>query len=122
MNDLLAQRRLLIRKDSVLHRDMVKARLNPKAYANGGDPWHASYHGDAHDAARYALNAYWQTNPRPSKPQLTDAEAEEKLLAAAFTPKKAAANDRYAGVLPARNIGQPARPYSQATRNFFARR
>jgi len=80
MNDLLAQRRLLIRKDSVLHRDMVKARLNPKAYANGGDPWHSSYHGDAHDAARYALNEWWAARPKPPRPVLNDIEREQAAL------------------------------------------
>lgn len=105
MNDLLAQRRLLIRKGSVLHRDMLKARLNPKAYANGGDPWHSSYHGNCHDAARYALAAYFNSRPKEAPPPPTREQAMRLAVDKLYEqkPPPSAAPDRYAGVLPSRD-------------------
>lgn len=92
MNDLLAQRRLLIKKGSVAHRDMIKARLNPKGYQTGNDPWDSSYHGNAHDGIRYALGGYfelWKEPPPPSN--LTEVEAlakqEEEIRKKLYAPK-----------------------------------
>lgn len=111
MNDLLAQRRLLIKKGSVLHRDMVKARLNPKGYQTGSDPWHDSYHGNCHDAARYALAGYFELYKAPPPPRkLTEvertAEEEEAVRAKLYAPKVTYGQSAPTpGVTPGTNYG-----------------
>jgi hypothetical protein len=110
MNDLLAQRRLLIRKGSILHRDMVKARLNPKGYQTGNDPWDSSYHGDCHDAARYALAGYFELYKAPTPPsKLTEIERmqqdEEAARAKLYAPKVTYGQMPTPGATPGTNYG-----------------
>lgn len=80
-NDLLTQGRLKIMRGSALEEDYQKARWDQEARGRGQFKWASAWHPDPSEAARYALQGYFNgyVEPRPEEThQQADARKEEE--------------------------------------------
>jgi hypothetical protein len=73
MNDLLSSGRAMVMVGSTLEEDLQKARWDEDARGRGQYRWANTWHPDASEAARYALQGYFEAHeptpqPKPTNP------------------------------------------------------
>jgi hypothetical protein len=81
-NDLLDQSRAKIMIGSALEQDYQRARWDKTALAAGSRSWAATWHPDPSEAARYALQDYYDAYEAPPPPPADDAERHREAIRA----------------------------------------
>jgi hypothetical protein len=81
-NDLLEQGRARVMAGSALEQDYQRARWDKSALATGQRSWAASWHPDPSEAARYALQDYFDVYEAPPPPPANDGERHREAIRA----------------------------------------
>ena len=79
-NDLLTQGRAKAMIGSALEQDYQRARWDKGALANGGRRWAGAWHPDPSEAARYALQDYFDAYREPPPKSIFDNEILKRLM------------------------------------------
>lgn len=87
--DLLGCGRAHVIAGSKLEEDLLKCRWDPDARAKGLWRWSSTWHGDVADAARYALQGYFDIT-QPEAPPRTPEALEALAMREVFTPRASA--------------------------------
>lgn len=85
-NTALVDGRMMVMNGSCLEEDMLKSKWDKDARVRGAWEWDRSWHPDAGDSYRYAMEHYWDAHEAPKKAK-THEELDAEHNASLYAPK-----------------------------------